>query len=175
MPSEPVPPDTARVARAAFPKGNRSLRRADAGATWATDDACRARFPTHGQPAWPPGRRALATIRQCAAGLSDRHAAHAVRRRLDWQDVLRLERTAPGFEAAVRRAWRPRRRAGAAEDLRCETWLAWGRDRQRVKARGRQRTDATPMLVAVRALNRREVVGDTRRQARPTLAVVAPA
>jgi transposase len=54
MPIEPVPPDTARVARAAFPKGNRYLRVADAVETVFTDDAFRALFPTPGQPAWPP-------------------------------------------------------------------------------------------------------------------------
>ena len=34
------------------------------------------------------------------------------------------------------------------------------RDRQLVTARGRQRTDSTHILAAVRALNRIEVVGD---------------
>ena len=62
MPIEPVPPETARVARAAFPKGNRYLRLADELDTLFTDDAFQALFPTHGQPAWPPWRLALVTI-----------------------------------------------------------------------------------------------------------------
>jgi transposase len=64
---------------------------------------------------------------------------------------------------------------GAAGSLLFDPLLAWCRDRQLAKARGRQRTDSTPILAAVRALNRREVVGDTRRPALNTLAVAAPA
>jgi transposase len=174
MPIEPLPPATARVARAAFPTGHRSLHVADALETRFTDDAVRALVPTHGQPAQPPWRRALVTLRPCADGLSDRQAAHAVRRRLDWKDGLRLELTAPGFEASVLRACRPRLSAGAAASVLFDTWLTWCRDRQLVKAGGRQRTDATPILAAVRALNRIEVVGDTRRHALNHLAMVAP-
>ena len=54
MPIGPIPPETARVARAAFPKGNRYLRVADELETLFTDDAFLALFPTHGQPAQPP-------------------------------------------------------------------------------------------------------------------------
>jgi transposase len=95
MPIEPVPHETVRVPRAAFSKGNRYLRLADEVETLCTDDAFRALFPTHGQPAWPPWRLALATILQFADGLSDRQAAHAVRSRIDWKYVLRLELTNP--------------------------------------------------------------------------------
>src|SRR4029434_516129 len=72
MPIEPVPHETARIARAAFPKGHRYLRLADEIETWFTDDAFRALCPTHGQPAWPPWRLALATILHFAEGRSDR-------------------------------------------------------------------------------------------------------
>jgi hypothetical protein len=68
---EPVPPETARVTGAAFPKGNRYLRLADELDALFTDDAFRALFPTHGQPAWPPWRLALVTLLQFAEGLSD--------------------------------------------------------------------------------------------------------
>ena len=54
MPIQLIPPDTARVARAAFPKGNRYLRVADELQTLFTDDAFLALFPTQGQPAHPP-------------------------------------------------------------------------------------------------------------------------
>jgi hypothetical protein len=61
MPIEPVPPETARVARAVFPQGNRYLRLADELDTLFTDEAFGALFPTHGQPACPPWRLALVT------------------------------------------------------------------------------------------------------------------
>src|SRR5262249_57598130 len=48
------------------------------------------------------------------------------------------------------------------------------RERQLLKARGRQRTDSTHVLGAIRALNRLECVGETLRHALNSLAVVAP-
>jgi transposase len=175
MPIEPVPPETARVARAAFPKGSRDLRVADELETLFTDDTFLALFPTHGQPAQPPWQLALVTILQFAEGLSDRQAVHAVRSRIDWKYVLRLELTDPGCEASVLSEFRTRLITGAAESLLFDTVLTWCRDRQLVNARGRQRTDATHILAAARALNQIEVVGETRRHALNTLAVVAPA
>jgi transposase len=174
MPIEPVPPETARVARAAFPKGHRYLRLAAARETLCTDNALLAWCPTHGQPARPPWQLALASILPGAEGLSDRHAAHAVRRRSAWTDGLRLELTGPGFDASVLSECRARLLAGAAESLLFDSLLTWCRDRHLVKARGRQRTDSTHSLAAVRALNRIEVVGETLRHALNSLAVVAP-
>jgi transposase len=139
-----------------------------------TDAAFLALFPTHGQPALPPWRLALVTILQFAEGLSDRQAANAVRSRIDWKYVLRLELTDLGFDASVLSEFRTRLIAGAAEDLLFETLLTWCRDRQLVKARGRQRIDSTHILAAVRALNRIAVVGETMRHTLNTLAVVAP-
>lgn len=55
MPIEPLPPETARAARAAFPKGNRYLRLADELDTLFTDEAFGTLFPTHGQPACTRG------------------------------------------------------------------------------------------------------------------------
>jgi transposase len=174
MPIGPLPPETARVARAALAKANRYLRVADELETLFTDDAFLALFPTPGQLAQPPWQLALVTILQFAAGLSDRQAAHAVRRRIDWKYVLRLELTDPGFDASVLSEFRARLIAGAAEYLLFDRWLIWCRDRQLVKARGRQRTDSTHILAAVRALHRIEVVGETLRHALNMLAVVAP-
>ncbi|MGH8071900.1 MAG: transposase [Candidatus Entotheonellia bacterium] len=122
MPIGPIPSETARVARAAFPKGNRYRCMADALETRCTDDAFLALFPVDGPPAHPPWRLALVTIRHFAEGRSDRQAAHAVRRRIDWQYVLRLERTDPGFDASGLSAFRARLIAGAAESLLFETW-----------------------------------------------------
>jgi transposase len=171
---EPVPHETARVARAAFPKGHRYLRLADELDMLFTDDAFRALFPTHGQPARPPWRLALVTILQFAEGLSDRQAANAVRSRIDWKYVLRLELTDPGFDGSILSEFRSRLIAGAAEYLLFDTLLTWCRDRQLVKAGGRQRTDSTHILAAVRALNRIEVVGETLRHALNSLAIVVP-
>jgi transposase len=47
MPIEPLPPETARIARAAYPKGNLYLRLADELDTLFTDDAFLGLFPPH--------------------------------------------------------------------------------------------------------------------------------
>src|ERR687885_2090563 len=174
MPIEPVPPETARVARAAFRRGNRYLRLADELDRLFTDEAFGALFPTHGQPACPPWRLALVTLLQFAEGLSDRQAANAVRSRIDWKYVLRLELADAGFDASVLSEFRTRLIDGEADQLLLETLLAWCRERGLLRARGRQRTDSTHVLAAVRALNRLELVGETMRHALNSLALVAP-
>jgi hypothetical protein len=63
---------------------------------------------------------------------------------------------------------------GQAEQLRRTTLLSQRRARGRLTAGGRQRTDSTPVLAAIRGLNRLERVGETRRHALHRLAVVAP-
>jgi hypothetical protein len=70
-PLAPVPDDTGRGARAAFPEGHRSLRRAEALATRGTAEAWHARFPTPGQPAGPPWRLARAAPGVAAAVLRE--------------------------------------------------------------------------------------------------------
>ena len=173
-PLPPVPDDTARVARAAFRKGHPYLRLADELGTLLSDETFAALFPSHGQPALAPWRLAFVTILQFAEGLADRQAADAVRARLDWKYVLRLELADAGFDASVLVEFRARLIAGEAEQLLLDTLLGWCRERQLLKARGRQRTDSTHVLAAVRALNRVELVGETVRHALNSLAVAAP-
>jgi len=171
---DPVPPETATVAHAAFPKGNRYMRLADELDGLFTDELFSALFPTHGQPAMAPWRLALVSVLQFAEALSDRQAADAVRSRLDWKYVLRLELTDPGFDASIISEFRSRLVAGAAETLDFDRLLTWCQAHQLVKAGGRQRTDSTHVLAAVRALNRVELVGEAMRHALNTLAVAAP-
>jgi transposase len=174
QPISPVPPETARIAHAAFPKGHPYLRLADELGTLFTDATFAALFPTHGQPAFAPWRLALVTILQFAEGLADRPAADAVRSRIDWKYVLRLELADPGFDASVLCEFRTRLIAGSAESLLLDTVLRWCREQKLLTSRGRQRTDSTHVLAAVRALNRIEVVGETMRHVLNSLAVVAP-
>ena len=174
----PLPPiltETARIAHAAFPKGHPSLAAADVLGEGFTDANFAALFPRRGQPALAPWRLALATVLQFAEGLSDRQAADAVRARLDWKYVLRLDLDDADFDASVLCAFRGRLAAGEAEWLLFEAVLVWARTRQLLKARGRQRTDSTHVLAAVRARNRLEVVGETLRHALDALAVAVPA
>jgi transposase len=131
-------------------------------------------FPARGQPVEAPWRLALTTVMQFAEGLSDRQAADAVRSRIDWKDALSLELTDPGFDHTVLREFRTRLVTGQAEQLLLETLLTQVRERGLLKVRGRQRTDSTHVLAAIRVLNRRALVGETLRHALNSLAVVAP-
>ncbi len=173
--SEPcIPGDTARTARAAFPKGNSYLRMRDALGPIYTDAQFAALFPKDGQPAEAPVQLALVTIMQFAEGLSDRQAADAVRDRLSWKYLLGLELTDPGFDASVLSEFRTRLLVGGAEALLFETLLAHLRTQGLVKPRSRQRTDSTHVLAAIHVLNRLECIGETLRHALNTLATVAP-
>ena len=169
-----VPEETRRVARAAFPRGTLCLRIADALGPIYRDSQFAALFPRRGQPAAAPGRLALATVLQFVENLSDREAADAVRGRIDWEYALGLALTDPGFDHTVLSEFRARLVEGKAELLLLDSLLQHLQQQGLVKARGRQRTDSTHVLAAVRALNRLERVGETMRAALNELAAAAP-
>ena len=107
-PIPPVPEETARVARAVYPKGSVAMQLRDELGSLYTDDQFADRFPTHGQPAEAPWRLALVTVLQFMEHLSDRQAAEAVRRCLDWKYCLSLELTDLGFDHSVLSEFRTR-------------------------------------------------------------------
>src|SRR3954471_22567794 len=174
-PAGPIPAETARVARAAFPKGHPCLRLRDELGPVYDDSRFAAFFSAQGRPAEAPWRLALVTVLQFAEGLSDRQAAEAVRDRLAWKYLLGLELTDPGFDYSILSDFRARLVAGEAEQLLLDALLERCRAAGRVKPRGRQRTDSTAVLAAVRALNRLDLVGETLRHALEALAVAGPA
>lgn len=95
------PQKTARVAKAAFPKGTPYMTMREAlGAIFEDEDFAEL-FPTHGQPAMVPWRLALVTVMQFAEGLSDRQTADAVWTRMDCKDALLLQLSDPGFDASM--------------------------------------------------------------------------
>jgi len=102
QPIPPVPEDTARIARAAFRRGNACLVLRDQLGTLFTDADFADLYPKRGQPAYAPWRLALVTLLQFRQGLSDRQAAEAVRARIDWKYLLALDLADPGFDRSVR-------------------------------------------------------------------------
>ena len=173
-PVPPVPEETARVARAAFPKGAPWITLRDQlGALFADADFA-ALFSPEGRPAHSPWRLALVTCFQFAEGLSDRQAADAVRSRIDWKYALSLALDDPGFDDSVLCEFRQRLLGGRAETLLFDKLIELCRQRQWLKARGRQRTDSTHILASVRSLNRLENVASTFRHALNAVATVAP-
>src|SRR5438270_9591957 len=112
-----MPEETARVARAACPKGTLAMRLRDALAELYQDEQFAELYPVEGQPAYAPWRLAIVTVLQYAAGLTDRQAADAVRERIDWKYALALELTDPGFDFSLLSEFRLRLVEGGAETL----------------------------------------------------------
>jgi transposase len=172
---DPVPAETARVAKAAFLQGNVYMQMRDAFGTFYADEAFAPLFSRRGQPGASPACLALVTVMQFAEHLSDRQAANAVRGRIDWKYALGLELTDPGFDASVLSEFRTRLLAGQAEATLFDLMLKRFREAGLLKAGGQQRTDSTPVLAAIQTLNRLECIGETMRRALNVLAVVVPA
>ncbi|MDQ0946349.1 transposase [Streptomyces phaeochromogenes] len=103
-----VPELTARVVRAAFPKGTMPVRIREALGPLFEDEAFAGAFAVRGRPAVSPGMLALVSVLQYAEGLTDRQAADQVRARIDWKFLLGLELDDPGFEASVLSLFRSR-------------------------------------------------------------------
>jgi transposase len=170
-----IPADTEHVARAAFPKGNVHRRMGDEFGQMFEDREVRVMYSRLGQPGVVPWRLLLVTMMQDAEGLSDRQAAEAVRDRLSWKYVLGLGLADEGFEASVLSEFRDRLLEHEAEQHVFEVVLEHFQARGLVAAGGRQRTDATHVLSAMRRLNRLELVGETLRASLNDLASILPA
>jgi transposase len=168
-----TPMETQMVAQAAFPTGNRYMRMRDALGELYSDEQFASLFPERGQPAESPGRLALVTVMQFAEGLSDRQAADAVRARIDWKYALGLALTDTGFDYSILSEFRTRLIAGGAEQQLLDAMLTVFKTRGLLKLRGKQRTDSTHILAAIRVLNRLECVSETLRHTLETLAIVA--
>jgi transposase len=173
-PLPPVPDDTARIARAAFRRGNPYvLLRDRLGAVFADADFADL-YPALGQPAYAPWRLALVTLLQFREGLSDRQAAEAVRGRIDWKYLLALDLADAGFDHSVLCEFRARLLEHGARERLLGRVLDAAREGGLLKARGRQRTDSTHVLAAVRDLNRVELLAETLRAALNEVAAATP-
>src|SRR3954454_9154750 len=174
QPLPPVPDDTARIAQAAFRRGNPYvLLRDRLGSVFADADFADL-YPKLGQPASAPWRLALVTLMQFREGLSDRQAAEAVRSRIDWKYLLALDLAAAGFDFSVLCEFRARLLQHGATERLLARLLDAAREGGLLKARGRQRTDSTHVLATIRTLNRVELVAETLRAALNAIAVATP-
>jgi transposase len=169
-----VPEQTEAVARAAFPRGNAYLLLRDRLGPVFDDAAFGDLYPALGQPAYAPWRLALVTLMQFRENLSDRQTAEAVRARIDWKYLLALDLADPGFDHSVLCEFRARLLEHEAGERLLTRVLDAAHEAGLLKARGRQRTDSTHVLAAVRELNRIELVAETLRAALNALAVLAP-
>lgn len=83
QPFAPIPDETVRGARAAFPKGNASRRMREERGVFSEDAAFADHSPARGQPGASPWRLALVLGMPFAEGLADRQAVDAVRSRIN--------------------------------------------------------------------------------------------
>ncbi len=169
-----IPEETARVAQAIYPKGNRvMLLRNTLGGIYQ-DSAFADCYPKRGQPAEAPWRLAVVTVLQFLENLSNREAAEALRTRIDWKYALGLELSDPGFHPTVLCKFRKRLVEHQAEARLLDILLEVCRDQGVLKARSTTRTDATHVLAKVRALNRLGNMVEAIRQVLEELSHLCP-
>jgi transposase len=165
-PLPPVPEATATVVKAAFPKGNLYVDLRTEFGTLYDDTLFADLYSSRGCPVEvAPWRLALVTVMQYIEGLTDRQAADAVRRCIDWKYTLSLELTDAGFHFTLLHDFRERLLAHDGAQRLLDTFLAACKARGWMKARGTQRTDSTHVLAAIRTLHRLERVLETLRAA----------
>lgn len=170
-----IPEQTAQIARASFPKGNEFMKMYDELGTLYTDNDFTTLFPARsGHSAISPAKLALITVMQFALGLTDRQAADAVRARIDWKYALGLDLTDCGFDSTVLGEFRNRLCEYKLSNQLLDLMLLRFTEKKLIKHRGKQRTDSTQVLAAIRQVNRLELVGEALRAALNEIALFAP-
>jgi transposase len=170
----PVLEATAAAVRAAFPKGNLYID-FELGALY-DDQLCADLYSSQGRPVEvAPWRLALVMVMQYIEGLTDRQAADAVRRCLDWKYALSLDLTDSGFDFTLLHDFRCSVLTHEASQGFLDTFLAACKARGWLKARGTQRTNSTHVLAAIRRLHRLECVLEAMHYALNQLSSAEPA
>jgi transposase len=131
-------------------------------------------FSDRGPQGWSPGRLALITVLQAAEDLTDRQAAEAVRDKISWKYALGLGLADDGFDFSVLSQFRSRIVANSLESRVLDLLVARLVELGLLKARGKQRTDSSHVLAAVRQLNQVELVGESVRACVEALAAADP-
>ncbi|MEU9015819.1 transposase [Streptomyces sp. NPDC048479] len=169
-----VPEQTVLVARAAFAKGSLATRVRDRLAEVFADEPFAETFGVRGAPGLSPGALCLVTVLQFAEDLTDRQAAAMAVRAIDWKYALGTELTDTCFDASVLSRFRARLAEHGMERLVFDRLLEHCRQEGLVTAGGRQHTDSTHVISAVRDLNRLELAGESVWAALKALALAAP-
>ena len=169
-----LPSETERVVKATLKKSNKYVLLRDELGVLYQDETFGALYCSHGPESIPPGLVAQLVVIQYMEGLSDRAVMEQLPVRLDWKYFLGLELTHPGFDPSVLSEFRQRLSEHEQVELLLEGVLTVCTEAGLLKVRGRQRTDSTYVLAAVRHLNRPELLGETLRHTLDSLATLAP-
>lgn len=169
-----VPDLTVKVARASNPHGTTAMAIRDhLDGLWRDEDFV-AWYPRDGKPGLSPAQLATVSVLQFLLELSDRQAAEAVRCRIDFKYALGMELDDPGFHHSVLTDFRERLAEDGRADKLIDLVLKQIKAAGLVRERGRQRTDSTHILSAVRDLTRLEMVTEAMRAALEEIARQAP-
>lgn len=171
---EPIAEATRRLIQKSSPKGTVITRLRDALGPIYQDEAFVELFPKRGRPAEAPWRLALVTVFQAMENLPDRQAAQMVALRMDWKYALSLAPEDEGFDYSVLSQFRQRLIEQGAQDLVLEPLVAVCREHGWLNGGGKQRTDSTHGLAALRTLSSLESVGEALRAALNGLAELEP-
>ncbi|MEV5414542.1 transposase [Thermopolyspora sp. NPDC052614] len=133
-----------------------------------------AAFGAQGKPGWSPGRLALITVLQRVENLTDRQAAETVRTDLGWKYALGLSLEDPGFDSSVLSEFRSRVVAHGLEEKALDLLLVRLSGKGLIGAGGKQRTDSTHVIAAIRDLNHLELAGECVRAALEAISAAAP-
>jgi Glu-tRNA(Gln) amidotransferase subunit E-like FAD-binding protein len=114
------------------------------------------------------------TVLQKAENLTDRQAADQVRENLSWKYALGLSLADPGFDHTVLSEFRTRVVEHHLEERVLDLLLAALVKEGLLASGGKQRTDSTHIVAAVRELNRLELAGESVRAALEALSTAAP-
>jgi transposase len=171
----PVPEATAAAVKAAFPKGNLYIDLHEELGVIYRDDLFADFYANRGPPVEvAPWRLAMATAMQYIEGLTDRQTADAVRRCMDWKYALSLELSDPGFDFTLLHDFRQRLLTHDGAQLMLDTLLDTCKARGWIKTRGKQRTDSTYVVAAIRRLYYLECVQEAMHYALNQLSEAAP-
>jgi transposase len=169
-----IPEQTVRVARAAFPKGTLAMRVRDRLGEVFADEPFATAFGVRGAPGLSPAVLSLVSVLQYTENLTDRQAAAMAARAIDWKYALGVELTDTGFDPSVLAKFRTRLTGHGMERVIFDRLLEYCKAEGLIAAGGKQRTDSTHVISAVRDLNRLELAGESVRAALEALAVAAP-
>lgn len=169
-----IPSETERVVKATLKKSNKYVLLRDELGVIYQDETFAALYCSHGAESLPPGLVAQLVVIQYIEGLSDRAVMEQLPVRLDWKYFLGLELTHPGYDYSVLSEFRQRLTEHEQAELLLEGVLTVCTKAGLLKVRGRQRTDSTYVLAAIRSLNRPELLGETLRHTLDSLATLDP-
>jgi transposase len=160
-----IPPETAQLVEPLLPADSVYRVVGECIDDFLSDTDFKDWYAIDGRPGINPVMLSLVTIFQFLEKLPDRAAAHMAVMRLDWKYALRQHLDWTGFHYSDLCNFRRRLLEHGGESLIFERLLAYLRERGVVQAGGRQRTDATHILGAVKQMSDMEVMREAVRLA----------